>query len=294
MTLKVYCTHCNAEVLPADKFCGNCGEKIDWQSANAKGVSVGQQQLEIRCTICGHLNSSEVSYCEACGGLLPTQKTHQRNQSKHSVPQKKSSEKTSSPLIRSLLSWKLTLGLAVVFVVVLLIMESSRNPQAAAHQMQGNVVPEHAQAMLAEIDQLQQRVDANPNDLESAVRLGNLLHDVRFYPRAIAMYQRYLKANPSNSDARVDMGICFFELALTDSTKMDEYLANARSEMQKALTYNPKHQLAHFNLGIVSLRIGDFQEANQWFKKCIDIDPNSETGKRAQDLYNQHQFTNKP
>jgi tetratricopeptide (TPR) repeat protein len=120
--------------------------------------------------------------------------------------------------------------------------------------------------------------------------LANRLHDARAFPGAVSMYERYLKLNPSNPDARVDLGISYFELALGDSLRREEYFGLARKEMQQALQYAPSHQLAHFNLGIVSLHTGDMMGANEWFRKCVKIDPNSEIGKKAQTLINQHSF----
>lgn len=286
----MYCTKCGSEVQPADRFCGNCGSRLE-RTVETKSPETRQPDAEARCASCGHVNPAGVAYCEACGVRLPGGARQAQNRPKPAVQQKQSGKSRS--FIESLQSWKVTVGIAVVFVVVFLVTESSRR-EVNVPPTQEAMGPEHTQAMLAEIDQLQKRVDSSPGDLESTLRLANLLHDVRFFPRAIAMYQRYLKSNPSNADARVDMGICYFEMALSDSANTGQDLDNARAEMQKALTYSPRHQLAHFNLGIVSLRSGNMEAAGQWFRKCIDIDPNSETGKRAQELLSQHQFTNKP
>lgn len=143
--------------------------------------------------------------------------------------------------------------------------------------------------MIAEIEQLQKRVDANPDDVEAVLTLANRLHDVQMFPRAITMYEKYLQRKPEDTDARVDLGICFFEMGLADEAQREEYFTKAREEMKQALVANPKHQLAHFNLGIVYLRSGNMEESNAWFRKCYELDPNSETGKRARELYTQHQ-----
>jgi lipoprotein NlpI len=62
--------------------------------------------------------------------------------------------------------------------------------------------------------------------------------------------------------------------------------------MQKAISYAPKHQLAYFNLGIVTLQGGDMQGSQEWFAKCIAIDSTTESARRAQQLMQQHSFTN--
>jgi len=142
--------------------------------------------------------------------------------------------------------------------------------------------------MIKEIDALQKTVDANPRDEQAVLRLANLLHDVRFYPRAIMMYKHYLELQPANADARVDLGTSYFEMSFQDSTQVPQYLDSARSAMAQALTYQPKHQLACFNLGIVSFHTGDMKEAMGWFSKCVAIDSTSETGRRALQFINQH------
>jgi predicted TPR repeat methyltransferase len=74
---------------------------------------------------------------------------------------------------------------------------------------------------------------------------------------------------------------------MADSEHRDQYFGEASREMQKALTYAPKHQLACFNLGMVSLHSGDMTKAREWFGKCVEINPTSESGQRAQQLINQ-------
>jgi tetratricopeptide (TPR) repeat protein len=75
------------------------------------------------------------------------------------------------------------------------------------------------------------------------------------------------------------MAICFYNLG--DNT-------TAISEMETALKYNPKHQIAHLNLGIVNLAARNIEASKEWFKKTAELDPNSEAGKRAQELLNSH------
>jgi tetratricopeptide (TPR) repeat protein len=272
------CSHCNTEVQPGDKFCPNCGKPIDW----ATPVPASTKK-DRRCSVCGSINDQEAIYCESCGAALPGRSASGQRQKPH----KEKGESSPSKAIQFLHSWKLTLGLAAIFIVVLVFVGTSGNQDNHVHH-QGDFSA-HASQMLAEIEQLQKKVDENSKDAESMVLLANRLHDVRFFPRAIATYQRYLELKPSDADARVDLGICYFEMGLADETKKGEYLARAQEEMKKALTYEPQHQLAHFNLAIVFLQGGNIQESNTWFKKCVDLNPNSETGKRAQELYKQHQ-----
>jgi tetratricopeptide (TPR) repeat protein len=105
------------------------------------------------------------------------------------------------------------------------------------------------------------------------------LHDGLFYEKAIPYYKIFLAKNPGDANARVDLGICYKELG---------NFSEAKKEMKEALKYVPKHLYAIFNLGIVCLSEGNLNEANEWFKKTVALDPTSEVGKRAQQLLTQH------
>lgn len=126
-----------------------------------------------------------------------------------------------------------------------------------------------------EINKLEGIVKNNPKNHEAVVNLAHLLNDNGFYERAVVKYEQYLKVHPSNADVIVDMGVCYFELK--------EY-ERSISIIKNALEINPKHQIANFNLGIVNLANNNKLEAIAWWKKARDIDPNTNIGKKAEEL----------
>ncbi|MCW8802803.1 MAG: tetratricopeptide repeat protein, partial [Ignavibacteriaceae bacterium] len=134
-------------------------------------------------------------------------------------------------------------------------------------------------ANLDEIADLESKINTNPDDMESTLHLAHLLQDSGLLEKAIANYKKYLVKYPENADARVDMAICYYNLG--DNT-------TAISEMETALKYQPKHQIAHLNLGIVNLTARNIEASKKWFRKTADLDPNSEAGKRAQELLSSH------
>jgi tetratricopeptide (TPR) repeat protein len=131
----------------------------------------------------------------------------------------------------------------------------------------------------AESQTLEKEVASHPNDMALTLQLANSLHDGLLYEKAIPYYKIFLAKNPSDANARVDLGICYKELG---------EFSEAKKEMKEALKYDPLHLHANFNLGIVCLSEGDFREANEWFKKTVALDPTSDVGKRAQQLLTQH------
>src|SRR5437867_8610611 len=155
--------------------------------------------------------------------------------------------------------------MGLIWIVTLVVLKATRHDASA--------LPSKEESIVKEIESLQKTIDDHPRDSRSLLRLGNLYYDLKMFPRAVMMYDRLLEIQPSNADARVDLGTSYFEMGLTDSTHRAEYLETAGKEIRQALTYSPKHQLAHYNLGMVSLHSGDIEEAKEWFRKCVEIDP---------------------
>ncbi|MBI5464666.1 MAG: tetratricopeptide repeat protein [Ignavibacteriales bacterium] len=245
MKPKYVCAHCGTELRWNDKFCGSCGQQVEWP-----------------------------------GAAKPEPREH-RNERKKPSP-------VSS-------SWKLVAGFFVVLLVGILVVELMRKPVSSPSASQG--MPPQAQnqpqaapqgpnmAAIGELNDLESQVKANPANMRLTLQLANLLHDNRFWEKATIYYKTYLAKNPKDVNARVDLGICYKELGNT---------GEARNQMQQALKFEPKHLFAHFNLGIVALTEGNLQESNAWFKKTVEIDPNSETGQRAKQLISQHSGTSFP
>ena len=129
------------------------------------------------------------------------------------------------------------------------------------------------------INDLEAKIKQNPEDYKSLLELAHLKNDSGLFEAAIQNYKTYLDKNPKDADARVDMGVCYFNLR--------DY-PNAIKEMETALTYVPNHQIAHLNLGVVNLSAGNIEKSKEWLKKAYDLNPTSEVGKKAEQLLNNH------
>jgi len=282
------CAKCGSEISAGDRFCGNCGAKIEQpgeqrqsekkQPASSSGTI---------CPLCGQENPADAASCSSCGAALnsgaPTSAPKKNRQA--------ASESVHQPL-HLLQSWKIPAAIAIVFIVALAIVRFTQKNEPAAALPGGNQAAVQNQATAQEEEALQQAIEQNSKNDPALLRLANLYHDTRRFAQAIMMYDRYLAINPSNPDARVDLGISYFEMGLVDTTNREKYFVTAKDEMRKALTYNPKHQLAYYNLGMVNLHSGEIEEANKCFEKCAAIDSTTQVGKRAQQLIHQHSFTN--
>ncbi|MGE5862017.1 MAG: tetratricopeptide repeat protein, partial [Ignavibacteria bacterium] len=74
-------------------------------------------------------------------------------------------------------------------------------------------------------------------------------------------------------------GVCYYK-----ERKYNE----AIETMETALKYQPNHQIAHLNLGIVNLAAGKLEKSKEWLQKAYDLNPNSEIGRKAKELLESH------
>ena len=280
-----YCSECGYKIEGNFKFCPNCGSQLK----NSTDSDELKTEVSI-CKNCGEENPKDRTTCFSCGVPLKAgqkNKSYSKINSKKSAKKKNNSEEQNGITEDKVLDTKKILMISslivIVFVVALFI------SGVFDSEIQNNITQVNSQtqssgdqvslANLEEINELENKIAVNPDDMESTLHLAHLSQDSRLYEKAIANYKKYLEKNPSNADARVDMGICYYNLG--DNTK-------AINEMETALKYEPKHQIAHLNLGIVNLTAQNIEDSKEWFRKAVEIDPDSEAGKRAQELLKSH------
>jgi cytochrome c-type biogenesis protein CcmH/NrfG len=275
MIPKFLCPKCNTPVEADDRFCRQCGAQIDWPGQKAPpSVQKRSAGTPVTCPMCGHENPAGAHTCSSCGAALAPR-----------PPQKPKTNKTFS----FIQSWKFTVAVALVLVGVLVFYSvNSKKPEERKNNPHaGTSVTPETQRMIDEIETLQKHVDASPGDTASVLRLANLLQDVRLYPRAIVVYQHYLTMVPRDPNALVDLGTAFFAMSFEDSLHRTQDIAAARDYITRALSIAPRHQLAYFNLGIISFHAGEIDQAIAALKKCVAIDPVSDAGKKAQQFLTQ-------
>lgn len=276
MKPKLFCADCNTQLQWGDKFCPGCGREIEWPGSKSSAPATHRTETSasVRCSKCGAANVPGTVFCETCGAAL----AHGKEKGKKSESPRDEKKYAAAPVINS---WKLVAGFFAFLVVGIAMMQflsgtntiPSPPSQAAAQQPAANM-----QAM-PQIEEMEKQVVANPNNHELILRLANLLQDNRFLERAVKYYKDYLSKHPNDANARVDMGICYNDMG---------NLEEAKKEIGLALKHEPKHLFAHYNLGIVHLRAGEIEKANEWFVKVVALDPKSEVAQRAQQLLTQH------
>lgn len=263
MNVRFVCPGCGVELAAGESVCSSCHTPIEWPP-EMTGAS-GAPTVTL-CPVCGFNNLPGTHVCKSCGAKLPAA----RRVAKGRRAGKKVDWQVIAPVV-----------VILAAVVIYFVLSQKKEPKSSA-DVHANV-PAETQGMIAQMQELKVQVARNPADMQSTLRLANLMQDAQIYDQAITYYRKYLEKNAKNPDARVDMAVCFFQKG-DSKTAIDE--------IENALKDNPRHQQAYFNLGIITLTGGDPVKANEYFNKVVSIDPNADVAKRAQEIMKQHSSIN--
>jgi ribosomal protein L37E len=281
-----YCAECGFKIEGEFKFCPNCGSQIKVFGSSPNEATANQDEIII-CKNCGEENSIDNTVCFSCGiplnGNIRKKPVTAKQDTKKHIQKNTNNKKivNEEKVIDNKKILIISSAIVVVFIFAL-IFTGVFDSDVKTNITQVNDQSTSSGVNLAnmeEINKLEAAVIANPDDLESTLHLAHLQQDAGLYEKAIANYKKYLASDPESADNRVDMAICYYNLG--DNT-------TAISEMETALKYQPKHQIAHLNLGIVNLAARNIEASKEWFRKAAELDPNSEAGKRATELLTSH------
>ncbi|HMN23821.1 MAG: tetratricopeptide repeat protein [Ignavibacteriaceae bacterium] len=231
------------------------------------------------CSQCGYKFEKEYKFCPECGTKISGSKNSNVKSSDKTVSVA-DGEKTLNPKV---IYGILVGGIAFVAIILLTsgMFDSApvTNAPVNQNQQQGNVSSGVNLNNMQMINDLEAKIKTNPKDYKSLLELAHLKNDSGLYEAAIQNYKTYLDKNPKDADARIDMGVCYFNL---------KDFPTAITEMETALKYEPNHQIALLNLGVVNLSAGNLEKSKEWLKKAVELDPTSEIGKKAEQLLNNH------
>jgi len=156
------------------------------------------------------------------------------------------------------------------------------------------------QALQAQIDDLQQRVDAyktlvtrNPGDLEAVKGAGDSYLEIGAtqsengqvndsyvsYKNAVDQYRLYLSQKPDDIEVRIDLGLAYSYLNMSDI---------GVRELRTAVAAAPTNQRAWHSLGWVLYNgTGNLEQAQIAWQKAYDLDPSTSIGQEAKSFLDQ-------
>lgn len=83
--------------------------------------------------------------------------------------------------------------------------------------------------------------------------------------KAILNYEKVLEINPGNLNAKTDLGACYAE---GTSEPMKGIML-----LREVVSANPKHEMAQYNLGMLSVKSGQLDKAIERFNTVLEINP---------------------
>ena len=129
------------------------------------------------------------------------------------------------------------------------------------------------------IAQAEKIVAQDPKNLNAWISLGNDYFDTEQPQKAINAYSKALEIEPNNTNVLTDQGAMFRKVGW-----FDKALAN----FEKANKIDPKHLQSLYNSGLVyAVDLKDHVKARPYWKKILEIDPNSPTAKQVKGMMEQ-------
>ncbi len=228
------------------------------------------------CSECGFKFDRDFKFCPECGTATGQKQSKVKNNS--SVTSKQNETKN----LNAKVIYGIIIGAIAIIVIIIFssgILDTATTTPINQVQGQSNFSSGVNMNNMQAINDLEEKVKQNPDDHKSLLELAHLKNDSGLFEAAILNYKTYLEKHPDDADARVDMGVCYYNL---------KDFNNAIKEMETALKYAPNHQIALLNLGVVNLSAGNLQVSKDWLQKAYDINPTNEVGQKAEQLLKNH------
>ncbi len=146
--------------------------------------------------------------------------------------------------------------------------QPAQDPHAGMAQQRMPSLDEMKQMADKQTAPLLEKLKTDPNNADLLNQIGTMYRATHQFKTAIDYYQKSLAINPKNVGARTDMASCMYYLGDTDG---------ALTQLDKSLTYDPKHVGTLMNIGIIKWKgKNDVNGAVAAWQKALKLDPNPE------------------
>lgn len=145
---------------------------------------------------------------------------------------------------------------------------SGQDPHAGMGQQRMPSLDEMKQMADKQAAPLLAQLKNDPNSADLLNQIGTMYRATHQFKTAIEYYQKSLAINPKNVGARTDMASCLYYLGDVDG---------ALAQLNKSLTYDPKHAGTLINIGIIKWKgKNDVDGAVAAWEKLLQVNPNFE------------------
>lgn len=216
----------------------------------------------IRCPDCGHPNPTGSESCAACNYPLGQSAASPRAGSGPSadpvIPPPRRRPPRNRPMpAQSAGLWVMFAVIAAVVVIWIAI--TGRHTSPPPPPVEGSSADQQAL-----VDQYLHALEHDSTDVEAHQGLADVLFDTGNWNQAIVHYDRVLAADSSRVGAIVDLGVCYYNTGRS---------ARAEDLFRLALTRDPHHPVALFNLGIVYEQRKDYAASLRYFHQLLESNP---------------------
>jgi cytochrome c-type biogenesis protein CcmH/NrfG len=147
-------------------------------------------------------------------------------------------------------------------------------PPAAAEAPASTDTPQPPPLDVQRATALEKQAQSQPSNVAVRLELANMYYDAQRFDIAATWYEQLLKLDPHNVDASTDLAVCYHYQGQHD---------RALAQIDKSLEIDPKHTKTLLNQGIIrAWGKNDLEGAAKSWQRLIEVAPNSEDAKRAQ------------
>jgi len=146
--------------------------------------------------------------------------------------------------------------------------EADRNPQDFAAQIRAAATFFQLSAYDKATLYLNRSLALKPNDPDALTGMGQTKYETGDYTGAATFFEKVLAQHPNDADLRTDLGNTYVKRTPPD-------YARAITEYRKALTVDPKNELALEKLADAALRKGDKGLARDAIDKLTAVNPSN-------------------
>ncbi len=127
---------------------------------------------------------------------------------------------------------------------------------------------EAAAQMGSRILKVEEFLKENPENAEAWVQLGNLFFDSNRFADSIEAYERSLELAPANPNVLTDLGVMY---------RRNKAPEKAVKAFDRAIAAQPTHETARFNKGIVLMHdLNNLEGAIQAWEGLVEMNPMAE------------------